>query len=215
MDRETAPQQPENESSHRGSRRAQPTAEPIPPVTWARLLAESPKAFAAFCRFRDLGVKRSYAETARALGKHESQIRRWAGQFTWRERAHAWDLAQSREVDLLLRRQREQAARRRMQHQEFFEGIAMGGLRRLIRQDPATGETVFSQKLTPGVLLGLYQQSLQIDRSLPAPDAAAAPVEAGDPLQSLSDPELQHLIALAKERAANPTEEADDDSSPP
>jgi hypothetical protein len=215
MGKETIPQQPDDESSHRGSRRAQPAAEStFPPLPWERLLAESPKAFHAFGTFRDLGAKRSYAETARALGKHESQVRRWASQFDWRARAHAWDLAQSREVELLVRQQREQAARRRMQHQEFFEGVAIGGLRRLVWQDPATGETVFSQKLTPGVLLGLYQQSLQIDRALPASDAAGAPVETGDPLQSLSDLELQHLIALAKERAY-PKGESEDDSSPP
>ena len=55
----------------------------LQPAPWERMLEETPKAYAAFRVFRDQGVQRSYAATARTLGKHESQIRRWAGPFRW------------------------------------------------------------------------------------------------------------------------------------
>jgi len=213
MGKETVPEQPESESSHHGSRRARPAGESaFPPAPWGQLLCESAKAFAAFCRFRDLRGKRSYAETARVLGKHESQIRCWASRFDWRGRAHAWDLAQSREVELLLRQEREQAARRRMRDSEQMERIAMAGILKLVTRDPETGEPTLSDQLTPDRLCKLYELSLKIGRALP--DAAGTPAETGDPLQSLSDPELEQVIALAKERA-HPEGGSDDDSNPP
>ena len=187
----------------------------LDPAPWERMLEETPKAYAACCVFRDQGVQRSYAGTARALGKHESQIRRWAAPFHWKERAHAWDLAQSREIELLLRQEREQGARRRMRHSEQIERIAMAGILKLVTRDPETGEPTLSHQLTPELLCKLYELSLKIDRTLPAPRAPDAPAsDTTDPLQALCDDELQQLIALAQERA-HPEGGSDDDSSTP
>ena len=187
----------------------------LQPAPWERLLEETPKAYAAFCVFRDQGVQRSYAGSARSLGKHESQVRRWATRFHWLERAHACDLAQSREVELLLRQEREQGARRRMRHSEQIERIAMAGILKLVTRDPETGEPTLSHQLTPELLCKLYELSLKIDRALPAPRAPDVPTsDTADPLQILSDSELEQIIALAQERA-HPEGGSDDDSSTP
>jgi len=179
------------------------------------MLHETPKAYAAFCVFRDQGVQRSYIGTSRSMGRHESQIRRWATRFHWPERVHAWDLAQSREVELLLRQEREQTARRRMRHSEHFERISTAGIQKLVTRDPETGEPILSGQLTPERLFKLYELSLKIDRTLPAPRVPEAPAsDTVDPLRALSDPELQQMIALAQERA-QPEGGSDDDSNTP
>ena len=188
----------------------------LDPAPWERMLEETPPAYAAFCVFRDQGVQRSYAGTARSLGKHQSQVRRWAKRFHWLERVHAWDLAQSREVELLLRQEREQEARRRMRHSEQIERIAMAGILQLVARDPETGEPTLSPQLTPPVLLKFYELALKISHSLPAPAAHDAPAsDTADPLQALSDPELQQIIALAQERAQSPKEGTNDGDDTP
>lgn len=187
----------------------------LEPAPWDRMLEETPKAYAAFCVFRDQGVQRSYVGTARALGKHESQIRRWAGPFRWKERAHAWDLAQSSETELLLRQEREQTARRRMRHSEQFERISTAGIQKLVTRDPETGEPQLSPLLTPPIAVKLYELVLKIDRSLPGPRTPeAAATDATDPLSAFSDAELQQIIALAQE-CAHPEGENDNDSNTP
>jgi hypothetical protein len=212
---ETGPQQPDNSHPPRGPER--PSAARgygLEPAPWERMLHETPKAYAAFRVFRDQGVQRSYAETARALGKHESQIRRWAGLFRWKERAHAWDLAQSREVELLLQHEREQEARRRLRHAEQIERMAMAGIVQLVSRDPETGEPRLSPQLTPPLLVRFYELALKISNALPSPRAPDAPsADTADPLPALSDPELQQIIALAKERAQieEPQEEHKDE----
>jgi len=168
------------------------------------MIEETPKAYAVFRVFLDQGVQRSYAATARALGKHESQVRRWAGPFRWKERAHAWDLAQSREVELLLRQEREQAARRRMRHAEQIEKMAMAGIGKLVARDPQTGEPQLSPLLTPPMAVRLYDLVLKIDSSLPGPrnDGDSPSRDIADPLTAFSDAELKQILALAKERAS-------------
>jgi len=177
------------------------------------MLRETPKAYAAFLIFRDQGVQRSYVGTARSVGKHDSQIRRWATRFHWRERVHAWDLAQSREVELLLRQEREQRARRRMRHAEQFEKIATAGIGKLVTRDRKSGEPQLSALLTPALAVKLYELTLKIDGSLPGPQTPdAGTADNADPLPALSDAELQQVIALAKERT-HPEGGNDDDSS--
>ena len=58
---------------------------------WDRQQGETAKAYEAFCVYRDLGIGRQYAKTARELGKNESLIRRWARAWNWKERAEVWD----------------------------------------------------------------------------------------------------------------------------
>ena len=59
---------------------------------WEREFGESAKAYAAFRRFRDLGVTRS-------LSGCRSIERRWSWRWRWAERAGAWDAEVFRRKD--------------------------------------------------------------------------------------------------------------------
>src|SRR5438445_12291331 len=64
---------------------------------WERQPAESSKAFAAFCRYRDLGpADRSTAKVAQKLGRSKTLIDRWSSRWSWVKRVEAWDAEQER-----------------------------------------------------------------------------------------------------------------------
>jgi hypothetical protein len=64
---------------------AQPSAGTPP---FAPAPGESPRAFAAFCAYLELGPRRRYATVARQVGASLISIKRWAAQFDWRQRLH-------------------------------------------------------------------------------------------------------------------------------
>ena len=186
---------------------------------WERLPEESPKAYAAFRLFLELGEGRSYVEVARQRSKHESLIRRWASRFNWKQRAHACDLAQGREARVLLREERERLMRRQLRDLEQVQRIAMAGIAKLVVRDPVTGEARLDPAVTPEVAVRLYDLTLKMQRSLLA-FPASEPAEAApqDPLPLLPDAELEQLIALARERAGEQREkekQGDGDDSKP
>jgi transposase-like protein len=52
---------------------------------------ESPKAFAAFRAYAELGAKRSTTAVARTLSRSAPLIRRWSARYQWVKRAAAFD----------------------------------------------------------------------------------------------------------------------------
>lgn len=58
---------------------------------WERREKESPKAYEAFCVYKDLGRGRSLSEVSEKLRKSYALIRRWAKAYEWQKRADAWD----------------------------------------------------------------------------------------------------------------------------
>jgi hypothetical protein len=59
---------------------------------WERCQDEPPRAYAAFCQYRDLGVRRSIENVRLALGRKDTRnIERWCGKWRWVMRARAWD----------------------------------------------------------------------------------------------------------------------------
>jgi hypothetical protein len=56
-----------------------------------RLPGETPKAFEAFCAYRDLGPTRSLQKAADGLDKSMKLLGRWSSQHNWQERVAAWD----------------------------------------------------------------------------------------------------------------------------
>lgn len=65
---------------------------------WEPLDGESAKAYAAFSEYRDMGSQRSLREVAKKLGKSETLIARWSGQWDWVKRALAWDTEMDRQA---------------------------------------------------------------------------------------------------------------------
>lgn len=60
---------------------------------WEKLPAETPKAYAVFCLYRDMGYKRSIRKVARewSEGGHTSKLKEWSSKYHWVERAAAYD----------------------------------------------------------------------------------------------------------------------------
>lgn len=63
---------------------------------WERQDGETPKAFEAFCEYRDLGPNRSIAKTGQKLGKNLTTLSEWSSKYDWVKRVAAWDVEQDR-----------------------------------------------------------------------------------------------------------------------
>ncbi|MDX2140297.1 MAG: hypothetical protein SF123_19580 [Chloroflexota bacterium] len=67
----------------------------FPVAAWGVLPDETPRAYAAFCKYIELPpAKRSLAEVCRVLGKSEGyvgQLERWSAKNAWVARAKAYD----------------------------------------------------------------------------------------------------------------------------
>lgn len=68
--------------------------QPAPP--WERQPWDTPKEWAAFTVYRDLGQERSLVRTAEALGRTRQLIADWSSRYNWVQRAGAWDAEQDR-----------------------------------------------------------------------------------------------------------------------
>lgn len=76
------------------------------PKPWERQERETPKSFAAFCVYRDMGPQdRTLAKTADVVGKSTSLMDTWSQKYGWVNRAAEWDNEQDR-----IKREAEQKA---------------------------------------------------------------------------------------------------------
>ncbi len=67
------------------------------PKPWERQERETPKSFAAFCVYRDMGPQeRTLTKTADVVGKSTSLMDTWSQKYGWVDRAAAWDDEQDR-----------------------------------------------------------------------------------------------------------------------
>src|ERR1700730_2284984 len=97
----------------------------VSPALWEELPQGSPRAFGAFCAYRDLGPRRTlsaaattfYQRTAAALKR---QLEKWSSAFRWVERTAAWDQHCDGEA-----RQTQETARREMAERHAREARAL------------------------------------------------------------------------------------------
>lgn len=85
---------------------------------WERQKGESEKAYEAFATYRDMGAERSITKVAQSLNKTRALIGRWSSQWSWTERARAYDNELEKEV-------RAKAVKDRRAMTERHIGIAM------------------------------------------------------------------------------------------
>lgn len=65
---------------------------PSTPMPWERQERETPKAFDAFCVYRDMPPQeRSASKAATIVGKSYSLLQQWSQKYGWVDRAAAWD----------------------------------------------------------------------------------------------------------------------------
>ena len=126
------------------------------PKPWERQRGESPRAFAGFVLYRDLGAGRTIAEAARVAGRGRSTFSVWSLRWNWSQRAAAWD-------DLVDRRARdaalaeiEEAKRRHVNLAMALQGLGGKAVRRALMDDGLL--------LSPRDASLLIQRGVQIER---------------------------------------------------
>jgi hypothetical protein len=168
---------------------------------WEQLPGETPVAYQAFLTYRDLGVGRSLAETARVLGKQASLMGRWARRHEWASRVLAWDREQARADESVLRHERDEIRRRELRDADQLKRLAMAKMMSLVIRDPVTGELSLAAEVKPRDAVLIYRLGLSITHSMashPDQDDSAGP---GDRLDLMSDAELRELVKLAEQQA--------------
>ena len=136
-----------------------------PPAPWEQQPGETPRAYAAFCVFRDLGPRRTLAAAAAAYYQRtadslERQVDKWSSAFRWVERAAAWD----RHLDAQGRAAQE-TARKEMaeRHVREARGLQAKALERL--------RALLPEELSPADALRYFVEAVKLERlALGEPD---------------------------------------------
>lgn len=99
-----------------------PEAESPEAVSFEQLPGETPKAYAAFRVYRNMGADRSIVKAGRKLGKNRVTLEDWSVKYQWQERVASYDAAQAvKEQAAIDKAQADEAAkwaRRQSKHRE-------------------------------------------------------------------------------------------------
>ena len=142
------------------------------PKCWeTRLEAESPKAFKAFCMFRNMGYKRSIKA---CLELHEIDPKkygswsRYARLFKWNERASLYDEYVAKETERELIAERVERKKRQMEMLNGFDELVQKRIKTLKPED-----------LNADGAMDLLERSAKLDSFITGADkeAAKAPVQ--------------------------------------
>ncbi len=104
----------------------------------SRLLNESPKAFKAFCMFRNMGYKRSIKACLELHGIDQKKYGSWsryARLFNWNERAAKYDEYIAKETERELINERVERKKRQMEMLNEFDGLVAKRLKTLNPDD--------------------------------------------------------------------------------
>ena len=172
---------------------------------WHRLPGESTLAYQRFCAYRDGGPTRTVAGVAEQSGKHPSYLYRLSRRFDWDGRVLAWDLAQQQQQEADLRRLRQEVARRQLEEVQRLRGLPLAGLAKWAHRDPVTGEWTLDPKVKPRDMVSLLSLLWETETKAAAAGSAAAEGDSTDTelpslRASLSRPEMEQLLAVARER---------------
>ncbi len=182
---------------------------------WDRQLSESELAHQAFLAYRDSGVPRNLAATARALGKHEGQLYRWKDRHGWEYRLLAWDAAQGKAAEETAQREWERRRRRWSQAGDHVMQALLTTLLTLITTDPETGRATLNQTVALERGLDIGEFVMKFQRWLAEiPGGPDGPPEAGSELRRMASVELEKLKRLALEQETNHHQEAGGDDKP-
>lgn len=133
---------------------------------WERLPAETPKAYAAFCLYRDsIAVNRSIRKTCQEALKQDyagTRLRvweRWSSRYHWVSRAEAYDEYKERETRIA-----DLDAYRRMREKHITEAtalqaVAQKGLKKLLE-----GLNTDKRDMSPGMILQFLTQGAAMER---------------------------------------------------
>ena len=181
---------------------------------WDRQPGESELAHQAFIAYRDSGIPRNLAATARALGKHEGQLYRWKDRHGWGYRLLAWDAAQGKAAEETAQREWERRRRRWSQAGDHIMQALLSTLLRLITTDPETGKAALDGRVKVELGLGIGEFIMRFQRWLAEPPAGPeGPQDATTELRRMARVELDKLKQLALQQETN-SKEAGDHGNP-
>src|SRR5260370_1261316 len=128
------------------------------PAPWEQQPGETPRAYGAFCVYRDLGPRRTLAAAAAAFFERtgdapERQVDKWSSAHRWVERAAAWDRHLDAESC-----QAQEAARKEMaeRHVREARGLQAKALERLRALRP--------EELSPADVLRYFVEAVKLER---------------------------------------------------
>ena len=137
------------------------------PKCWeTRLEAESPKAFKAFCMFRNMGYKRSIKaclELHEIDPKKYSSWSRYARLFKWNERAALYDEYVAKETERELIAERVERKKRQMEMLNGFDELVAKRIKTLKPDD-----------LNADGAMDLLERSAKLDSFITGADKEAA-----------------------------------------
>lgn len=101
---------------------------------WERQNEETPKAYAAFCVYRDMGPERTQEKVSAELGKSETLISRWSAKYGWVDRVTAWDDEQERLARVAAQKEQLKAIKdMRKRHADLGQAILIKAAKALQR----------------------------------------------------------------------------------
>jgi len=174
------------------------------PRPWDRLPNESEVAYSQFRVLLTGGVGRSVADAARQVGRSERQLHKQARRHRWRARAHAYDIAMAHAEDEGESARRQARQRRREEMADWAERAAWARIRRVVREDPVTGELTFDDSFGVREALAVLRRTAE---ALPdEPPKEEGPVDARARLRGLSSRQLDELCSFIKEHTKEDTD---------
>jgi len=155
------------------------------PPDFPRRPGETPRAFAAFLAYFQLGQERSLPAVAEALGEHAATVKNWSSKYRWSDRLHAFysRLLES-QAESEVARQHQQAADWARRIREFREQEWVAG-QKLLEAVLCFLES-FGDREVEKMSLGQVSRALQISSrisrqalrgDLAADEPAAAPLQ--------------------------------------
>ncbi|MDP6423649.1 MAG: hypothetical protein QGG14_02850 [Planctomycetota bacterium] len=157
---------------------------------------ESAAAFEAFAKYRDMGVARSTAAVARALGKSKALMDRWSSAHHWVRRAHSHDLEVDRRKRLGDLRAIEQMRKRQTKTALLMQEIADIELAKMARA--AKKSLRKRSELGDKTVLKMADAGSKLERLNRGEPGEIVQNNSGDglDLSSLTDDELRTLRTL-------------------
>lgn len=184
-----------------------------PPNVWERLPGETPRAYAAFVAYRELGPTRSVRKLVQSGDERASntrQLQMWSAEHAWPARAAAYDDQVAREA---YEADVEAVRQMRARHAQAAVSLQTKALARLRDLDP--------KELAPRDLLAFIREAVTIERAArgvpdvapvhaPAASEAAHQALMGDDESPVTAEEIRRLEqALAGRRGQDARADSD------
>jgi hypothetical protein len=171
------------------------------PKPWMKLNEETPKAYEAFCIYRDLGPGRTIPAVQAEYSKSPSYIRQlheWSSKYDWVDRAAAYDvMVDEKRVEASI----DKAVRAAAKHASAAEKLIDKGLEALAAKDATNvtvdgirgliGDGVRLQRLSLGLVTDSTKQEVSGNVRIDTTDRVR---------QLLEDPEATRLACDLAER---------------